>query len=125
MTAPKKQTVKSTAEQMLLTDLEAMQMPPVVGHMFHGERLWRFDLCYPPLLLAIEIDGRGRHQREKGEREDMEKINAAIELGWKVLKYPAGSVTTHKRRARIVEQIHRIVCGVQCEDSSACVLTGE
>ena len=52
-------------------------------------------------------------------------LNAATELGWKVLKYPAGSVTTHKRRARIVEQIKRIVCGVQCEDSSACVLTGE
>lgn len=121
----KAQTTKSKAEQLLLADLIAAEIPPVVGHMFHGERAWRFDLSYPPLMLAIEIDGRGRHQREKGEREGCEKHNAAAEMGWRVLRYPAASVTTAKRRARIVDQIKRIVCGVCCEDSAACVLVGE
>ena len=120
-----KQSVKSKAEQLLLTDLTAAEIPPVVGHMFHGERAWRFDLCYPPLLLAIEIDGRGRHQREKGEREGCEKHNAAAEMGWRVMRYPAASVTCKKRRERIVEQVKRIACGVCCEDSAACVLVGE
>lgn len=115
----------SKPEELLFNDLTAEGMPPVLGHMFHGERGWKFDMCYPPLLLAIEVDGRGRHQTPKGFMGDCEKTNAAVELGWKVLRYPTVSVRTHKRRARIVEQIKRIVCGVQCEDSSGCVLTGE
>lgn len=118
-------TTEPKADDLLYADLQAVGMEPLREHMFHGERSWRFDFAYPPLLLAIEVDGRGRHQMAKGERADMEKINAAIELGWKVLRYPYASVKAKKRRERIVEQIRRVICGVQCEDSAACVLNGE
>jgi len=118
-------SVKSQAEQILADDLKSAGYPAIVGHRFHPDRLWKFDLAWPGIALAVEIDGRGRHQREKGEREDQQKINAAIELRWRVLRYPARSVTTHKRRARIVEQIKRCICGVECPDSASCVLVGD
>lgn len=117
--------VKSEAEQLLLDDLIAAGFPPKVGHAFHEYRRWEFDLCWPQIKLAIEIDGRGRHQREAGEREDLQKINAAIEDGWRVLRYPAASVTTGKRRARIVEQIIRVIYESPCAVESSCVLSGE
>lgn len=116
---------KPKPDELLMTDLQVAGIEPVREFMFHSERAWRFDFAYPPLLLAIEVDGRGRHQTPKGYMEDAQKLNAAIELGWRVLRYPTRAVTTNKRRARIVEQINRIVCGVQCEDSAACVLVGE
>lgn len=115
-------SAKSEAEQLLIDDLVAAGYPPKVGHAFHELRRWEFDLAYPTCKLAIEVDGRGRHQREKGEREDQEKINAAIEQGWRVLRYPAKSVTTGLRRERIVEQVARVLCGVDSPEDSACVL---
>lgn len=118
-------TTKPKADDLLYADLQAAGMEPVREHIFHGERAWRFDLAYPPLSLAIEVDGRGRHQTPKGYAEDCQKLNAAIELNWKVLRFPVSYVQCKKRRERIVEQIRRIVCGVVCEDSAACVLIGE
>jgi hypothetical protein len=58
-------------------------------------------------------------------RRDAEKYNAAVEAGWKVLIYPADAVCTHKRRARIVEQIGRIAGGIRDDALSGCVLTGD
>jgi very-short-patch-repair endonuclease len=58
-------------------------------HVFHSTRKWRFDLAFPSVKLAIEVDGRGRHQTVTGVRADHEKQNAAIALGWKVMRFPA------------------------------------
>jgi very-short-patch-repair endonuclease len=49
----------------------------------------------PSQRLAIEIDGRGRHQTVAGVRMDCEKHNEAARLGWRVLRFPA----TDKRHA--------------------------
>jgi very-short-patch-repair endonuclease len=121
----KKQSLRSRAEQLLYADLTDAGYTPVIGYRFHPERGWKFDLCWPDLSLAVEIDGSGYHTSDKGKRLDQEKRNAALEMRWRVLSYPANSVTTHKRRARIVEQIIRVICGVECPDSAACVLVGE
>lgn len=118
-------SLRSQAEQALYTALCAAQIPPAREHEFCDVRKWRFDFAYPSLRLAVEVDGSGFHTSDKGKRLDQEKRNAAVELGWRVVAYPANSVTTHKRRARIVEQIKRIVCGVECPDSAACVLVGD
>lgn len=119
-------SVKSKAEALLLLDLTAIELPPAVGVQFHAYREWKFDLAYYDPMVAIEINGRGRHQRERGERDDMEKMNAAIEAGWRVLVYPARSVTTKKRRKRIVEQIARIVCAAgESQIDSGRVLVGD
>lgn len=58
---------------------------------FHSSRKWRFDYAIPEIKIAIECEGgiwtRGRHTRGKGYKADMEKYNAAVELGWKLLRF--------------------------------------
>lgn len=58
---------------------------------FHSSRKWRFDYAIPDKKIAIECEGgiwtRGRHTRGKGYKGDMEKYNAAVELGWKLLRF--------------------------------------
>lgn len=61
-----------------------------------GLRDWRLDLAWPDLHLAVEADGGiwvgGRHVRGKGFEDDHRKINAAILLGWRVLRFTAGMI---------------------------------
>jgi len=65
---------------------------------FHPKRRWMFDYvilddfeCSLTYQVAIEIEGGnwsgGRHVRGKGFANDCEKYNAAVLLGWKVLRY--------------------------------------
>jgi len=59
-------------------------------HRFHPTRRWRFDLAWPDLLVACEVEGGtwngGRHTRGSGFEGDCEKYNAAALLGWLVLR---------------------------------------
>lgn len=71
---------------------EALGLPEPCGeHRFHPARKWRFDWAWPDRLVAMEIDGGvwigGRHNHPAGFIRDMEKLNAAAELGWRVLRY--------------------------------------
>ena len=54
-------------------------------------RKWRFDIAFPGIMVAIEIDGSqftmGRHQRPIGFGKDIEKLNAAALLGWTVYRF--------------------------------------
>ena len=60
-------------------------------HRFHPRRKWRFDVAWPDMMIAVEIDGgtwiQGRHSRGAGQSKDNEKINAAQSLGWKVYRF--------------------------------------
>lgn len=66
---------------------------PVSEHKFHPKRRWRFDYAWPDKLTAVEIDGGiwrkggGAHSRPSNILRDMEKINAAVLLGWRVLRF--------------------------------------
>jgi hypothetical protein len=64
---------------------------PEPEYKFHPTRRWKFDFCFPNHMVAVEIEGgawtNGRHTRGKGFIGDMEKYNAATELGWKILRY--------------------------------------
>lgn len=59
-------------------------------------RDWRFDLAWPDLMIAIEIDGAvfvgGRHTRGVGYEADCEKLNEAMLRGWRVLRVTPGLV---------------------------------
>jgi hypothetical protein len=63
--------------------------PPQRETRFHPTRLWRFDLAWPAVRLACEVDGGqfmaggGRHNTDA----DREKINHAAALGWRVLRF--------------------------------------
>ncbi len=63
---------------------------------FHPSREWRLDLAWPDRMLAVEVDGgvwtRGRHLRPKGYIEDCVKLNSALLLGWRVLRFPGDHV---------------------------------
>lgn len=128
----------------------AWRMNPLAGvemrteYRFHPTRRWAFDFAWPAYLLALEIDGRGRgkpdaigrHQSVAGVRADCEKNNAAVTLGWRILRFPA----TDKRDA--LDWVRAVkgalaalqqpmpdaceVCGCTEEDCSQCVeRTGE
>lgn len=60
-------------------------------YKFHPKRKWRFDICLPKQLIAVEYNGifsaKSRHTTVTGYSKDREKINAAITLGWRVLEY--------------------------------------
>lgn len=81
----------SEPSSVFLAMLRAERLPePVAEHTFHPTRKWRFDLAWPAAMVAMEIDGgvwtRGRHNRPAGFLRDMEKINAAVVLGWRVVR---------------------------------------
>jgi very-short-patch-repair endonuclease len=99
MAAPLKKTgARSLAEEYLARSLaETRGLPAFVReYRFHPDRLWRFDFAFPGQRVAVEIDGRGRHQTVDGVRKDCEKLNEAARLGWRVLRFPA----TDRMRAR-------------------------
>lgn len=54
-------------------------------------REYRFDRCWPARMLAVELDGGvhtgGRHVRGSGFTEDCRKLNLAVSLGWRVLRF--------------------------------------
>ena len=87
---------------------------PEREYRFDSRRKWRFDFAWPRVKVAVEIDGRGYgHQSYVGVDEDAEKQNAAIELGWIVLRFTSGTIASHQKAADAVEQVCRVICGVK------------
>lgn len=64
-------------------------LKPKPEHTFHEIREWRFDFCWPNLLVAVECDGKTH--RGKGGRHnsdgDKEKMNEAAIAGFYVLHF--------------------------------------
>lgn len=64
---------------------------PIPEYRFHQLRRWRFDFAWPLHMVAVEVEGgiwtQGRHTRGPGVLADMEKYNAAVLAGWRVLRY--------------------------------------
>ena len=76
---------------------QALGLPvPVTEYRFHPTRKWRFDACFPDKKIAIEWEGGafcfGRHVRGTGFIADCEKYNAAVILGWRLLRYPPNKI---------------------------------
>lgn len=76
---------------------------PVAEYVFHPKRKWRFDWAWPMGSIggvALEIDGgvwtKGRHTRGAGFLKDIEKINQAVILGWRVLRCTPADVKSGK-----------------------------
>lgn len=69
---------------------------PTREHMFHPARKWRFDFAFQEAKLGIEIEGgtwtAGRHNRGTGYEKDCRKYNAAVLLGWRVLRFTPSMV---------------------------------
>jgi hypothetical protein len=71
--------------------LESLNIDFVKEYKFHTSRRWKFDYAIPDKKLAIEYNGifsnKSRHLTVTGYSGDMEKINQAQLLGWRVLQY--------------------------------------
>jgi len=69
---------------------------PSTELQFHATRKWRFDYAWLAERVAAEVDGgiwvKGRHTRGAGYERDCEKLNAAVLLGWRVLRFTTGMV---------------------------------
>lgn len=105
----------SAAEETLAAALAESGLPaPVREHRFHPVRRWRLDFAWEAEKLAVEIEGRGRHQTFTGFAQDAHKYNTALQLGWRVLRFPAAFVKPGKTRklwpngaSDMIEEIRR------------------
>lgn len=74
-----------------MTEIALKSMGFIQEHRFHPVRKWRLDWANVEKKIGIEINGGvwigGRHTSGSGFVKDMEKLNAAQKLGWKVLQY--------------------------------------
>lgn len=82
-------------------------------YKFHGTRKWRFDYANVKNKLAIEVEGGvwkyGRHNRASGFVGDLEKYNAAAELGWRILRYTPQELMKMNSVMQIVATITNIL----------------
>ena len=79
-------------------------------YVFHPTRKWRFDFAIPAIKLGIEIDGaiwmpQTGHSSGAGITRDIEKINAAIGLGWSVLRFSGPMVQS----AEAIDTVLRLI----------------
>jgi very-short-patch-repair endonuclease len=74
-------------------------------------RMWRFDFAWLDHKVAVEIEGAtwsgGRHTRGAGYASDCEKYNAAVRLGWSVLRF----TTTMLKDQQAVTDLVRVMLG--------------
>jgi hypothetical protein len=71
---------------------------PETEFEFDPDRRWRFDYCWPDLMLALEREGggwvAGRHTRGKGFKNDLQKYLAATVAGWTILRVDLEMIET-------------------------------
>lgn len=102
--------------ETLLIQLKLAGLPePQREYVFHRKRKWRFDLAWPELLIAVEVEGGiwigGRHVRGEGYEADCEKYNEAQLAGWMVLRFTPGMVKKGKAGQVIETAIRRAAAG--------------
>jgi len=101
-----KQTGVSFVRMCVAAGLSA----PTPEFRFHPIRRWRFDFCWPDLLIAVEQDGglfiRGRHSGGAGQVRDMAKMNAAGKLGWRVFRFTPAEMASGEAVTFLAPIVH-------------------
>lgn len=75
---------ESSGEVLLLQLLRAAGIEAPVRQ--HRLGRWRFDLAWPELRVAVELDGDHHRSKSQLQRDDR-KQNAAVLWGWTVLRF--------------------------------------
>lgn len=100
----------SLSEHFLATlgrDSPVAALEAVPEMRFHPTRMWRFDLAWPSVRVAVECDGGiysgGAHVRGGHVESDAEKVSEAACLGWRVLRVTRKMIDDG-RAVRLVER---------------------
>ena len=111
------ETSGSALQREFVRDLKKSGLPaPVLEYKFMDDRRFRFDLAWPEIKIAIEVDGgqwvkgttrTGKtyshgHQSGAGYEAGRDKDNLAQLAGWIVLRFTTRHVTS-KKGARFAE----------------------
>lgn len=76
---------------------------------FHPIRRWKADFLIVGTKILVEVEGgifiNGRHSRGAGMEADMEKYNAAQELGYSVLRFSPSMV----KSGGAVDMVKRLI----------------
>lgn len=87
----------SDLEDELAFQLKAAKLFPEREVRFCARR-WRWDFAWPAKKVAVEVEGGiwsgGRHARGGGIESGIEKRNAGLLLGWRVLQVTAKHVNS-------------------------------
>ena len=92
---------ESALEAAFLDLVSEQALPTPVSQYKPSWLAWkdgRVDFAYPELQLAIELDGRAWHTRERDFARDRERDRAAQLAGWRVLRYTWDEVTRRPRQ---------------------------
>lgn len=86
---------------------------PTAQFKFHPTRRWKFDFAWVvgERKIAVELEGGvytgGRHTRAGGFIGDCDKYNAAVTLGWKLLRYTTAHLDNDP--SAVIEQIRGLL----------------
>ncbi len=98
----------------LAAQISLCGLPEPVREYRFSRRRWRFDLCWPDRMLALEVEGLtragGRHQLVEGYEEDCVKYSAAVLAGWRLLRV-TGRMVRDGRALALVEMALKEVSG--------------
>lgn len=98
MTRPGKTQLESgSAVDTLAFQIKAVLKKDVCREfVFHPTRKWRLDLFISSANTGVEVDGavwaNGRHNRGAGFIKDMEKLNEATAMGFRVYRFTTQQV---------------------------------
>jgi hypothetical protein len=107
------QPMKGEANLLFKKHLEELGLGWNEEWQFHPTRKWRLDfVLYRDRALtgiAVEIEGgiwsRGRHTRGKGFQADLDKYNAAVMKGWRVLRFSTEDIIRGRAKAFLQEHL--------------------
>ena len=109
---PRGAKVESIGESLLATQLKALKIEFEREFKFHRKRKWKADFHITGKQILVEVEGGiwsgGRHTRGKGYIGDMEKYNAAVMMGYQVIRFSTEQV----KSGLAVQQIEKMVEGL-------------
>ncbi|OTG78842.1 hypothetical protein B9T23_01880 [Acinetobacter terrae] len=106
---PRGAKIESVGESLLAIQLKALRIEFEREFKFHLKRKWSADFHIIGKKILIEVEGGiwsgGRHTRGKGYIGDMEKYNAAVMMGYQVIRFSTEQV----KSGLAIQQIEKMV----------------
>lgn len=103
----------SALEETLLAHMVAAGVAaPEREVVFAPPRRWRFDFAWPERRVAVEVEGGtwvgGGHSRGRGFASDVDKYNAAVLGGWRVLRVTSNMVRDGRALALVERALEEL-----------------